>query len=784
MRQTTSILCLPLFALVIAAFFMSPVNGQVFGIPTAEKGNPAWQDIIDRMPEDEPMACLIWNEPGSLNPEGNGSEKWLADVELQKSLGKLSNAITAAAKHNGSPTKIEFLDGAFWKMLSKSGSVVIEEFNDGYASGAAVLRLGDDQKTILPFLNDLLVELEFEPIVVGEQTVYTLPDATPPVVIGASSGYVIAAFGEGQWNRAVERVTQKSGTPDWLSKRFDSVSISRRSHFAFCNIERFMKLIPAETMEDPEFKRISEILALEDLKSVSLCSGADANSNLSMMHLECSKEGVGSVLDVPAIDTKKLKELPADAISAMAIRFSPQTIMDLVKQTVPPAPLEEALEAMTMETGLDLQDDIIEHLEGTIRYYNIGMVINPKQILIVKIKNQQLFQASFEKINEFAKTIAADQNLEFYEQDKNGMRIYGIKNYGISGYWAIHQGELYVSTNSRAIGSHIRKSAKVGKSSLIDNELASQILADSKSMGLEGPIGLQHYDLDQIFEVVVPLLQGAMAFIPPDAQAQLQFGAEDFPPIESFLGLRPTSSMLFKATDGYTAMMRYDTPMAIEATSFVAVGMLLPAVQQAREAARRTQSMNNQRQLVLALLNYESANGEFPPLYTVDADGNPLLSWRVAILPYLEQQELYDRFKLDEPWDSDHNFQLVEEMPLLFRNPSVAGVPGFTDYVAPLTAGSVLSSGGGTKIASITDGMSNTILLMEVGESQQVPWSSPQDIEIDSLESLELLDNGHVGVVVCSLCDGSTHSISMMASIEGFIRACCKNDGGVFNELE
>ena len=217
------------------------------------------------------------------------------------------------------------------------------------------------------------------------------------------------------------------------------------------------------------------------------------------------------------------------------------------------------------------------------------------------------------------------------------------------------------------------------------------------------------------------------------------------------------------------------------AVAGIGVGMLLPAVQQVREAARRTTSLNNQRQLALALHNYHAANDSFPPAYTVDDDGNPLLSWRVAILPYIDQQDLYDQFHHDEPWDSEHNIQLLDQMPLVLKNPSTAGQPGSTDYVAPMSDDSVLVPGEGTGFEPITDGTANTILLMEVGASQQVPWTSPQDIEIETLESLDQLDNGHPGTVLVAMADGSVRTISKFGlSIDQLIQAAKKSDGGGF----
>jgi len=95
------------------------------------------------------------------------------------------------------------------------------------------------------------------------------------------------------------------------------------------------------------------------------------------------------------------------------------------------------------------------------------------------------------------------------------------------------------------------------------------------------------------------------------------------------------------------------------------IGMLLPAVSQVREAARRTASMNNMRQQSLAMLNYESAYMKFP------LQDNNGLSWRVHILPFIEYGELHSRFNLDEPWDSATNKPLIAEMPAIFACPSV-----------------------------------------------------------------------------------------------------------------
>src|SRR5438477_2970944 len=102
----------------------------------------------------------------------------------------------------------------------------------------------------------------------------------------------------------------------------------------------------------------------------------------------------------------------------------------------------------------------------------------------------------------------------------------------------------------------------------------------------------------------------------------------------------------------------------------VLIALLLPAVQSAREAARRAQCVHNLKQIGLAMHNYRSANDAFPMPAITDKNGKPLLSWRVAILPFIEQGELYNKFHTDEPWDSPHNKALLKEMPPTYLCPS------------------------------------------------------------------------------------------------------------------
>jgi hypothetical protein len=171
--------------------------------------------------------------------------------------------------------------------------------------------------------------------------------------------------------------------------------------------------------------------------------------------------------------------------------------------------------------------------------------------------------------------------------------------------------------------------------------------------------------------------------------------------------------------------------------AFVLIALLLPAVQAAREAARRAQCTNNLKQIGLAMHNYHDVYGSFPPRAVKDPSGKPLLSWRVLLLPYLEEQNLYNQFRLDEPWDSPTNRPLAEAMPNLFKCPSNPTLPpGMTAYEVVAGPNTIFPDGEGgrsaIRFADITDGTSNTILVGEAG--RPVRWTEPDDIPIDTTE--------------------------------------------------
>ena len=162
----------------------------------------------------------------------------------------------------------------------------------------------------------------------------------------------------------------------------------------------------------------------------------------------------------------------------------------------------------------------------------------------------------------------------------------------------------------------------------------------------------------------------------------------------------------------------------------VLIALLLPAVQAAREAARRMQASNHLKQLGLAMQNYYDVFNEFPPAVISDSNGRPLYSGRVLLLPFMEQKPLYDQFDKTQAWDSPANLPISKRSLQVFQDPSGRLVPGQTDFLFITGKGTALEARPeGSHMADILDGTSNTICMIDVKDSG-INWAEPRDVDL------------------------------------------------------
>ncbi len=230
--------------------------------------------------------------------------------------------------------------------------------------------------------------------------------------------------------------------------------------------------------------------------------------------------------------------------------------------------------------------------------------------------------------------------------------------------------------------------------------------------------------------------------------------------------------------DGTEARLTVTLPLA----GLPLVSAYKNGVIKAEEAAAVQTSSNNLKQIALAMHNYADANNQFPPAAVCNRKGMPQLSWRVLILPYIEQNELYKQFKLDEPWDSAHNKKLIAKMPDVYRLPGDDRGSTKTYYRVFVGNGAAFDWVMGMRFpAAFPDGTSNTIMVATGPEA--VTWTKPEELEYDPAKDPTKLFGMVVnGKTQAAFCDGSVHTRAKLPSKKSLRQFIERADGEVITE--
>ncbi|WP_166830648.1 DUF1559 family PulG-like putative transporter [Thalassoroseus pseudoceratinae] len=180
-----------------------------------------------------------------------------------------------------------------------------------------------------------------------------------------------------------------------------------------------------------------------------------------------------------------------------------------------------------------------------------------------------------------------------------------------------------------------------------------------------------------------------------------------------------------KCRDGFTLLEL----IVILAIIGILLALLIPAVIDAREAARRTQCRGYFKHHSLALHNYLDVHGVFPPASTTNDDGERLHSWRTLILPFFEQGSLYDSLDLSKPWDDPVNAVTPNLDLQYYRCPSIE-LPAFhTTYLGIVGQDHAFHPTRGRPVSEFSQGLEHTGMVLEVSVDDAVPWMAPQDTD-------------------------------------------------------
>ncbi len=212
--------------------------------------------------------------------------------------------------------------------------------------------------------------------------------------------------------------------------------------------------------------------------------------------------------------------------------------------------------------------------------------------------------------------------------------------------------------------------------------------------------------------------------------------------------------------------------------SMVVVTLLLgvvcrPYIQLARDASLQHQCMQNLKRIGIALHAYHAEWHCFPPAFVADESGEPMHSWRVLLLPYLDHQELYDQYRFDETWTSPHNLSVAKEMPSVYRCPEdQSREPSDTSYLMLVGPGAFSEGATPITISDITDGADCTIAVVERTECG-IGWTRPRDLDTDemsyALNGEEALcpRSHHLNNVDVLFADGTVRALNEPMSWDG-----------------
>jgi hypothetical protein len=803
--------------LLTIVMMMGGVGGLPVGVP------PGPEDPL--LAKIAPAECLYYTTwAGMAEPDaasGNHTEQLLAEPEVRAALTEaeatIRRLLLEAAAREGDPRATLAADAApklIRTLLTRPTAIYLTSVTpraDGAdVRGGAVVNCGDKADETRELLERLqraaLSELPpdaagvVEEVTIGDSKFHRIrppaPDA-PLITWGVRGEYLIVGIGEGEVEGILDRA--KTDPPAWLVEARKSVSVPRTSSFAHANLKAIRELV-LPLAPDPAVRTYVAAAGLMNVDSYTAVTGLDDSGFVtrSLLSIEGEAKGVFALADAKPLTAADLKIVPQGSAAAVAVRLDPETVhetvMSVIREADPRAGdgVDAAIIGAGTALGLDLREDVFKSLGDTWYVYSdpgAGGFITG-WTAAVKVRNRmQLEEVHSKLLRVFEASLPPGGRASIKRTAFAGHDIYYLSvrddDMLVAPAWCITDDYLVAGLYPQTIKAFLSRGQDF--KSLADSpEVAQAFEAEGK------PLMVSYVDAAQFFEPLYSLLQEfAQAGFAEAQRNGVDLDITLLPSAGSIKKhLRPSVGVVKRTEAGIEVVARQTIPGGnVGTTAPVLAALLLPAVQASREAARRATSRNNLRQIGLGVLNFADANAALPAAYSVDEEGKPLLSWRVHILPYIEERALYERFKLDEPWDSEHNRALIPLMPQVYRSPNSSLEPGKSNYLAVRVEKAMLTPPRdgdkgremprGIGFESITDGTSNTILAVEVTDEKAVEWTRPDDFVPSMRNPLEGLTGLRPGGFNALFGDSHVQFISESIDHESLRNLFTRDDGKV-----
>jgi hypothetical protein len=735
-----------------------------------------------------PESCLwygAYSGQQAADPESeNETEQLFAEPQVQRFFAEVEKQVMRAIKLAGGPegekrVLAEHLPQLAKVLLSSPMAAYVESVapreKGADVEAAWIVNVGQDRQIVEKSLAELLALRPDDKPPITEESVagvawrrVATPPEAPSVRFGFHEDYFIVALGDPTPEKLVKRLA--GAAPKWLDEVRAEHPMTRELTIGYLNVEEILSLAkPFIERDDPKAWPSIEKLGLLHVRSLHGLSGYDEVGCTSVGHIATDGEHTGLLAFLPnkPLDADDLQVVPKDALLALVVNLDPAAVFDEAIKLAGafdehvPEHVEKGLWEVETKVGIDLRQDVLGALGDAWAVYLPSGDLMTSWLnagAAIQVKDAEAVEKCVDKLVDLANAELARQgnHAKIARSEEDGRTIFTVQTaepIPVTPSWCVGEKWIAFGLNPQTVRSTLEREAE---DSLAENPAAAEALS-------AGPASLAYQDTPQLVRSIYPWIQiGVQMGVGELRKQGIEVDASAMPSLEAIVKhLRPGVSTLRETGDGFLFESHGSVPGNGNAAAAapIAVALLLPAVQAARDAARSAQDMNNMRMTTLAVFNFLDANGAFPT-DVYDEDGKPLLSWRVRLLPYLEQQSLYDQFHLDEPWDSEHNRPLVDAMPPFYASTHGEPTPGKTRLLVFRGEHTAFPGEEAVKIAAITDGTSNTLMFVQANPESAVEWTRPADVQYNEAKPFAGVESPR-RQFLAAFCDGSVRRLSL-----------------------
>ena len=824
-------LSMSFFSMLSVMLVAGGLSGLPLGIPPVEP------DV--RMSQVAPEECLLYvSWSGMAEPSAdsaNHTEQLLAEPEVQRFINEVTDRLTTALKQGAgqgeNARRVADITPRILKQIAVNPtSFFAGKFGNGPTGMTVpvglVVKVGDE---VAAFEKDLLAILEIltdEPVpdaVDGVRTLIT-PPGVPKIQWTVSGDYFILGVSEGTVAQIQERMAGDS-VPEWLTAIHDRLPVDRVASVSFINTKEILAvarpfLAPLLLSRGPDAGDPLDALGLTNLDAVVNVTGLNESSTLSRTWFKVNGKPTGllAMLDAEPLEASDLAQIPADSTVAVSLKLDPVKTMDRfisMFDLVEPGlsvRLRRELQSVDGEIGFSIENDLLGSLGDSWSVYQSpseGGAIFTGWTAVVEARNPEALRAVTATIsgvvNRFEEMMKAQgrrmrlvtmRTLKVGNDTVHFLNMVG-EEFPFAPAWCVTDKHLVISLFPQGVAAFLNRPS--GTKSLASLPHIQKALAADRP-----PMSLVHVDSKAVCRSVYPLALIGANFLFSELQRDgVDLNISVMPDGETIARhLQPALTTMTSGDDGLEVVSTRTLPVSMgTGTSILpslflirmpSSGMnrfgtsnspgLLDALSPRR--AQRSQSTNNLKQLGIAMHNFHDVHSKFPGSVK-DADGKPLLSWRVQLLPFLEEAPLFDQFRMDEPWDSPYNKELIKQMPPALMSPGSKAGEGKTNYVGLNHEKAIFDGGAGARLRDILDGTSNTIMIVEADDDHAVIWTKPDDLDFSEEKPHDGLGGLRKDGFLVAFCDGAVQFIPSTISPETLVKLVFRNDGQAidFNEF-